>query len=107
MGSQLYSASSKKDSNLEAMTVSMRPSAVASVLAKDWQEVRWTGPPLCEALRQVNVHHEPKRATHRKFINTPSSSSQAVLKCSTLTTICAIWDRFDIPCKRLAICALT
>jgi len=30
--------------------VSIRPSAVARVLANDWHENRWTGPPRCEAL---------------------------------------------------------
>ena len=73
-GIQLYSASSKKDSILEAMTELIRPSAVVRVLANDWQEDRWTGPPLCEALSDT-VHH----GYYRLKLDLTSDSSRHLL----------------------------
>ena len=44
---------------------------------------------------------------YRSPISTVSSSSHAVAKCSMLTTIWAICERFDMAFRREMICALT
>lgn len=118
----MYSASSKKDSSLELMILSIRDWAIDKVELKEAPDASLTGPPRCDALNTLvsdiaehllTTFGEKKKkkkqrmATHRRFISTLSSSLQAVVKCSKLMTTCAICDKLSIVCNFFAICLLT
>lgn len=96
------------------MILSIRDCAIDKVELKEVPDASLTGPPRCDALNSTLVSDsrafltkKKKKATHRRFISTLSSSLQAVVKCSKLMTTCAICDKLSIVCNFFAICLLT